>query len=180
MSRRLTNNMTQKYNTIRFLNLRKGHTYKILLNVETLIKWYGEDFDFYEEELDERGRAVEIVYFIDATFNGYEYNDRTGRPELRLYVLKTNLPPLEAGLEVGFEYLLDVFDLTGNPVDITEELESKDGDYYEMILTKVNADRLARGLPPLPISKYLYRLGHKKSTRKPTGGKRTKSNRRKK
>jgi hypothetical protein len=31
---------------------------------------------------------------------------------------------------------------------------------YEMILRKVNADRLARGLRP-------YRLGHKKSTRKP-------------
>ena len=85
-----------------------------------------------------------------------------------MYVLKTNLPPLETGLEVGIEYLIDVFDLV-YPVDITprEELESLAGDYYEMIMKKVNADRLARGLRPLPFSRYLYRLGHKKYTRKP-------------
>ncbi len=148
----------------RFLNLRKGHTYKLFFNVTRLIEWYGDDdIPYYAEELDEQFRAVYINYFIDATFNGYD--NTTGIPKLKLYVLKTNVLPLE----INHEYLFDVSDFTRRPVDITskEELESFDGDYYEMILRKINADRLAHGRRPLPFGKYMYRLGHKR-TRKPT------------
>ena len=156
-----TIHMTRKSKIIPFLHLQNKHTYKIFFTLDAVRKM-DEDIPMYEEELDEQGRAVDIIYYMNVISRGKTYNPKNGRTELRLFVVETNVP----ALDINNEYMFDAHEFEGNPVDITsrEELESLDGDMFEMVLRHARDNRPKD--KPLKFDKRLDRLGHKKYTRK--------------